>query len=250
MDDFELDYGYQPNDIDSDIFLSEAPASLMKENIKAQFQDPLEHRKKDHMTTFLRMYQYSKENVDAYEDEDLDSLHELRDDFYVFMQRMFMDYLQLGFVNFDDMGEDEQDSLMHYTYRFFLINIKRNFVQFVLGYINKHRELFENEDNKRKDVTTMSFKKEITDPTDVYVLSNLYRIIDDILGNDDLDIDEFFELCDEDNSLETRLVQEAFNNDTITGNFLPHYIEMLDEDFKSEIESKVRNKILKKYRKK
>ena len=84
-----FDFDYTPNEITSDMFLSEVPVSLMKENIIAQFEDPLEFRKKDHITTFISMYRYSKENVDAYEDEELDSIIELRDDFYAFMRRMF-----------------------------------------------------------------------------------------------------------------------------------------------------------------
>ena len=101
-----FDFDYTPNEITSDMFLSEVPVSLMKENIIAQFEDPLEFRKKDHITTFISMYRYSKENVDAYEDEELDSIIELRDDFYAFMRRMFKNYLGIGFVDFDDLSEE------------------------------------------------------------------------------------------------------------------------------------------------
>ena len=66
----------------------------------------------------------------------------------------------------------------------------------------------------------------------------------------DIDIDDFFENCDDDECLETRFVASAFDKMKLTGNFVENYIEMLDDDFKSEIESKVRNKILKKYKKK
>lgn len=247
MDSYE--YGYVPNEIESDMFLSEIPISLMKENIKSQFEDPLEHRKKDHLTTFLNMYHYSKENADAYEDEDLDNIIELRDDFYAFMIQMFRQYLGIGFVNFDDLGEEKQDNLIHYTYRFFLMNIKKNFVNFVINTINKNKEMYVNEDEKKKDVTTLSFKKEVTDPADIAIISELGNIIDDILS-EEIDIDDFFELCDNDNTLETRFVMKAFDDMVITGNFITPYIDMIDSDFRSEIESKIRNIILKKYKKK
>ena len=49
------EFDYTPNEIDSDTFLSEVPIALMKENIIAQFEDPLEHRKRDHITTFINI---------------------------------------------------------------------------------------------------------------------------------------------------------------------------------------------------
>lgn len=242
------DFNYEPNTIESDQFLSIMPINLMKENIKSQFEDPLEHKKKDHISTFIDMYKFSEANADPYEDEDLANFIELRDGFYGFMQQMFDDYLGIGFNNFDDKSKEDQDDLIHFTYRFFLMNIKKNFVCLILNCIEANRGMYENDD-KKKDVTTLTFKREVTDPTDVYILSNLYEIINDILSKE-FDTEEFFKLCDnEDTTLETEFVSNAFENFDIVGNFVPHYINMLDSDFKSEIESKVRNKILKKYKK-
>lgn len=249
----KLELFYEPNEIESDMLLSEMPLSLMKENIIAQFEDPLEYRKKDHITTFLNMYEYSKENADLSEDEEMDNVIELRDDFYSFMQKLFKDYLNIGFVDFDDESEEDQDNLIHFTYRYFIMNIKKNFVSYILNWIDDHKEvLMDTDDDKKKDVTSMSFKKEITDPTDIYILSNLSDIIDMTLNElvEDVLIDEFFEKCGDEDCLETRIVSNAFENMKITGNFVEKYVDMLDSDFKSEIESKVRNKILKRYKKK
>ena len=244
-----MSFSYEPNDIDSDLILSEMPLSLMKENITCQFEDPLEYRKKDHITTFLNMYEYSKDNVNAYEDEEIDNVVELRDDFYSFMQNLFEKYLGIGFVNFDDEDEETQNHLIHFKYIFFIINIKKNFICYILNFINDRQSLFVHVDEKKKDVTSMSFKKEITDPNDMYIIANLSSIIDMILSQD-IDVDDFFENCDDDECLETRFVANAFDNMKLTGNFVENYIGMLDDVFKSEIESKVRNKILKKYKKK
>ena len=245
----EIEFEYTPNEISSEMFLSEIPLSLMKENIIAQFNDPLEYRKKDHITSFLNMYYYSKDNVNVFEDEEIDNVIELRDDFYQFMQKLFKDYLGIGFVDFDDQSEKDQDDLIHFTYRFFLVNIKKNFVCFVLNYINDHREDFPAEDEKKKDVTSLSLKKEITDPVDIYILSNLGSVIDTALHPYDTDVDEFFKYCSDDDCLENRFIEKAFDDMKITGNFVEKYIELIDSDFYSEIESKVRNKILKKYKK-
>lgn len=243
------EYDYSPNDIDSDRFLSDVPVSLMKENIKAQFKDPLENRKKDHISTFISMFNYSKDNYDVYEDEDLDNAIELKDEFYAYIIELFRIYLGIGFNDFEDLSDDEQNELIHYTYRFFIINIKKNFVCLILNYIEKHRDEYFDDDKKR-DVTTLTFKREVTDPADVYILSNLATIINEILA-EDIDVDDFFDNCDDnDYCLETRFVSKQFDEFRLTGNFVKKYIEMLDKDFISSIESKVRNRILKKYKKK
>ena len=109
--------------------------------------------------------------------------------------------------------------------------------------------MFENDGDKMKDVTTLSFKKEVTDPEDISILGNLSSIIDEILSQD-IDLDLFFDTCDNESTLETRFVSKAYDDAKITGNFIQPYIDMIDSDFKSGIESKIRNKILKKYKKK
>lgn len=244
------EYAYQPNSITSDIFLSQIPLELTKENILAQFKNPLEFRKKDHITTFINMYRFSEENADIYEDEDKDNINELRDDFYSYMCKLFIDFLGIGIVDFDILSKREQDDLIHYTYRFFIINIKRNFVSFISNYIETHKDEFvSNDEEKKKDVTSMTFKKDIIDPDELYVLSNLGDIIKDIL-NKDISIDDFIDGCDSiEPSLETRFIKKQFDSFKLTGNFVPKYVKMIDYDFLSEIESKIRNKILEKYRK-
>ena len=118
-----------------------------------------------------------------------------------------------------------------------------------MNYINKNRSSYEIDEDKKKDVTYLSFKREVTDPVDVYILSNLHSIIEDILA-EEISVDDFFENCDDENCLETQFVSREYDNLEIVGNFVDAYREMIDADFISEIESKIRNKILKKYKKK
>ncbi len=243
------EYDYRPNEIESDQFLSEVSINLLKENIKAQFEDPLEYRKKDHITPFIARYQWCKDNVNVYEDEEMEDIVDLRDEFYNFLQVMFKNYLNIGIPNFSDFGEEQQDDLIHYTYRFFIMNIKKNFTCLMMNYINKNRESYEIDEDRRKDVTSLSFKREVTDPIDVYILSNLHSIIEDIMA-EEISVDDFFENCDDENCLETQFVSGAYDRFEIVGNFVNAYKEMIDSDFIAEIESKIRNKILKKYKKK
>ena len=250
MQDTEFDY--EPNDIDSDEFISELPVSLMKENVKSQFKDPLEYRKRDYIQTFIGMYKTCEENLDAYEETDADTLYAARDEFYEYIQQLLRKYLSIGFNDWELLSRDDQDELIHYVYRFFIINMKKNFTYFIFNYINAHRGEFlpEGDENKGRDVTSLSLKKDVTNPEDVYILANLKDVINDILSKE-ITVDEFLFLCDSDEScLETRFVTSKYNKFVITGNFVENYIEMLDDEFLFELEVKIRNKILKRYKKK
>lgn len=242
LSDLELEY--TPNDITSDQFMSEVPLDLIKENIKYQFIDPLEYRKKDHISTFISIYEYSVDNADAYENEDMDDFTSLRDDFISFMLNMFEKYLNIGFVDFWDKSIKDQHNLIHYVYRFFLMNIRKNFIHYIMSCIDDDRSSYDIDE--KKDVTTLSFKREVTDPVDIYILSNLHSIITDILKRE-IDVDDFLNRCDD--CLETNFVKDKFDSLDITGNFIDKYVEMVDNDFIANIETKIRNKILKKYRK-
>ena len=52
---------------------------------------------------------------------------------------------------------------------------------------------------------------------------------------------------DDEPVLELEYVQSAYNDFELTGNFIEKYLDMIDDDFLTEIQSKMRNKILKKY---
>lgn len=246
----ESEFGFVPNELSSEIFISAMPVKLIEENIITQFDDPLEHRKNDFIVTFINIYRYSLENVDAYEDEDKDNVIELRDDFYSFMLQIFRQYLGIGFVDFEEMSMEDQDDMIHYVYRFFIMNGRKNFICYILNYLDNHRDDFVISDDKQKDITSLSLKKEVTDPVDLYIISNLSDIINQIL-HEDISVDDFFKWCDgNESTLETRFMSNQYDNMKITGNFVEKYVEMIDIDFLFEIETKVRNKILKKYKKK
>ena len=102
---------------------------------------------------------------------------------------------------------------------------------------------------KRKDVTASSFKKEITDSDDLIIITNLKDIIDSVLSTE-FDVTQFIELTTIEDCYENEWLSEAYDNVDVTGNFVANYIEFVDDNFRNEIESKIRNKILKKYKNK
>ena len=115
---------YEPTDFSDELFLSNAPINLIQKSIESQFQDPFEYRKRDYIQSFLIKYHFSKENL--YEEE-LEEVEEIYDKFMEFMKDIFQSYLSIGFPELDDMGEDGELLILQ-TYRFFITNIKKNFI--------------------------------------------------------------------------------------------------------------------------
>ena len=243
------DYEYEPTSIDTEIFLSNMPLSIMEDNIKSQFKNPLEYRKVDYVHSFFRNYRYGIENVET--DEELIEMDDYRDQFIHFMCDIFHRALNVGLPEIEDKSKEEQEELIRFTYRFFITNIKKNFVNFIINYIDEHKKLLCETAQRKKDISSLSLKKEIDDTEDVLILSNLSDIIDHILSDDSISVSDFIRMSDRKRpSFETIFIEEKYNDFSITGNFIEKYVAMVDSDFKVEIEQKVRNHILKQHKKK
>lgn len=240
------DYTYEPNTLEDELFLAELPVNILISSIENQFDDPLEYRKKDYVQSFITKYELLKDNTTDDFMADVENIH---DDFFRFVKDTFEERLGVGFVDLDNMSEDDMHDLVHITYRFFIKNIKKNFVNIVKNYINNNSDIILNNFEKKKDVTSLNFKAEIDDEYDVLVLSELGNIIEYIFDDiKNASIDEFFEYCDDNEySLELDFVKNAYDNMELTGNFIEKYLEFINPDFEVEIQSKIRNKILKKY---
>lgn len=235
---------YDTNEIENEMFLSTMPLNLIEEAIKTQFDDPLEYRKTDYIQSFLNKYKFSLDNMYEEDQMEIDQLH---DEFILFIKNIFYEYFGIGMPNIEDMPEEDQHKLIHYTYLYFITNIKKNFTNLIINYINKNHNDIASVFVKKKDVIYLNFKSEISDEFDVLVLSNLSSIIEHILG-EEYTIDTFFELTSSNELVvEAEFVKSAFDDFTLTGNFVQSYIAMIDNYFRTDLESKVRNKILKKY---
>ena len=167
-------FDYEPNDMEMEIFLSDVPLKLMEQNIKLQFDDPVEHRKNDLVQTYLNSYKYTKQEMTEDDEEEVDNLN---DEFLSFMIETFRVYLGIGFPTIEEMAEEDQYDLIHFVYRFFIMNIKRNFVNIVLNYIENNKQVLVSELPRKKDVATISLSKVVTDDSDLVILSNLEDVI-------------------------------------------------------------------------
>lgn len=237
--------GYNPlnDDDESDQFISDNSVDILKEGIKDQFINPIDDFKRDYVESFINMYNFSRKNQD---EDDVDDITRIYDDFIVFMKNIMSNNLSIGFPTIDNEGEDEQLELIQLTYRFFIRRIKKNFKGVVLKYIHDNEEFLLDELPKKKDVTTMNFENIVND-LDLRVLSNMDTVIELALERD-YTVDEFLDACCYvDTSTESGFVKESFDSNTLTGNFVEFYTGMVNDDLKGELASKIRNSILKDY---
>lgn len=239
---------YNPQQGEIPDFLNQVSLALIEENILYQFKEA-GWIKVDYVAEFYSSHTYSVEMAET--DEELDDVENLWDQFLEFMVEMFRRNLQLGFPNLLDAPTEDQLDLLHFTYRFFILEIKENFVNYVWSYMNDHKdELLENFEI-RKDVTSNAYKKELDDDA-IVILSNLSNIVFCILEkflSEEITVDDFMIRCEgEDSRVETVIVSDGFDSFDLTGNFTQKYASMIDDILKTEIEAEIRTKIFKKYR--
>lgn len=241
-------FDYEPNELENEIFLSDVPLQLMEENIKLQFEEPMEHRKNDLVQTYLNNFIYTKNTMTEDDDEDVDNINMK---FISFMCEMFDTYLGIGLPHIEELSDEDQQELLHYIYRFFIINIKKNFVNLIMNYIEDNKEFICTNLPRKKDVTFLSLKKVVTDPDDIVILSNLPEVMKNIFEDSVIhDVETFLSMCEYgESNLEAEYINEHYDSFDITGDFTEKYCNMIDDDFKVNIECRVRNKILKSYKK-
>lgn len=238
---YETSEGYEPSSLEEDIFISDIPIGLTKENIKSQFQNPMDNDI-DYITTFIDSYDYSLENCE--DPDEKSQLMTLRDDFFNFVRELFQEYMGIGFPDFDEHDSETQNDLILCAYRYFIINIRKNFVHLVLNYIDKRKNSVLELCDKKKDVTTLAYKKEIQDPDDLLIISNINEIVRFII-NSEFDVGEFLSLARKKNDYEAEYVDQAYDDVRITGNFTSRYRSMFDDEYLVSIVNKIRQKILK-----
>lgn len=240
-------YEYEPTPADAEIFLSDEPVNLLKEQLRTQFQNPLS-RRFDYVGSFIEKFRQSVLAIETDDEEnDLDRIH---DDFMGFMLSLFEEKLDIAFPDFEDKSYEDQEELVHMTYRFFIINVKHNFSSFCSHHIEDNRKQIVDSIPKKKDVTYLNLKKDGIDTEDNIIISNLYEILNQVIFTEDHDVDTFINNSDwREPRLETDMVKDWFDEFQVVGNFYPKYKMMLDEAFVKEIECKVRNRMLKKYKK-
>lgn len=239
---------YEPSDLDGEIFLSDAPLSLLMRAIQTQFDSPAEYRRKDYIDSFITKYQFCRDHQEDEGEEFKEEIDEYYAQFVSFMQDLFENYLSVGFPRLDNIGDEDALELLHLTYRFFIKNIKKNFLHLIINYLNENKERIISELEDHHDVTIINFKEQEISDEDSLILSNLDIVVQDILSME-FSVDDFFKYTEDIDYLEGDFVCDQYEKFEITGNFVPKYVAMTDIDMHQWLETRVRNSILSKYSK-
>lgn len=239
---------YEPSELDGEIFLSDAPLSLLMRAIQTQFDTPAEYRRKDYVDSFITKYRYCKEQQEDEDEEYKEEIQQYYIQFMSFMEDLFQRYLGVGFPRLDELGDEDALELVHLTYRFFIKNIKKNFLHLITNYLQDNKEEIVSELEDHHDVTIINFREQEISDDDSLILSNLDIVVQDILSVE-FNVDDFFKYTQDIDYLEGDYVKDQYESFEITGNFVPKYVAMTDVEMHQWLETKVRNAILSSYSK-
>jgi hypothetical protein len=82
---------------------------------------------------------------------------------------------------------------------------------------------------KKKDVTTMNYKKQLKNRDDVIIMSNLPSIIEFVRGLDTR-AEDFISLTTNDNSFEGRYIKYLMDHGLLTGDFVDTYLRIVFDE--------------------
>lgn len=216
--------------LDIDSLLADLPLELMKENIKEQINDPLSNNT-DYIGVIMDKCLVLKQE---YQDDE-DGMNTINNYLREFCQ-FIIDEVSAKFDFEVNIVEDDLSKIQKIAiclYKFLIIRYKKNIAKFIYEYIAKNKKRLVEQFEalaKKKDVTTLSLKKQIKNKDDVLIISNLPTIIKYIFGLQIEPIDFISYSCNE-KYYEGTVIKKMILDNEITGNFIPNYFDLaLDED--------------------
>lgn len=241
---------YEPDEISDETTLTETAATLIKDSIKAQFKDPSEDTKTDFVSTFIARYQLTlKEISDDFDEAENEELHNIHRGFISFMEEILKKKLKIGIVELEDMDEESQEEMVHQLYRFFIINISQNIYNYIFHYIEKNKSALAAILPNKNTVSKKRMSDLMDDKEMIQICSNLQDVVQLALTDENITVDNFFEMCaSKEMDLEREFVIEQYNNFAVTGNFVNKYRKMLPQWMVVELESTILSALVRKYR--
>ena len=238
------------SDIETDILLADDLAfNLVSESISQQIKDPLSTR-----TNFVSSMEDTFYNLDMFTEGDEDKKEEMNDKIVKFFQHTLEELDSTYGLNLDFESIDSNKKLVDRTvciYSFLVLRYKKNMCKFLYSYITKNKkalvELFQDV-AKRKDITTMSLKKNHKNKDMVLIVSNLSTIIKYILSLE-IDAYDFIVYAEGDEYFEGSVVLEMVNMGEISDNFVNIYKQLIIDEYESvldEIQNELKLKLLNK----
>lgn len=242
-DNYELS-----SDLELDSLLSDLPIEVIKESIKEQISDPLSTNI-DYVNTIVEKCSVLRKEFAENEDA-LAQINDLLDNFFRFLITEIDNKFDLTI----DVSDESVDSLIligEILYNFLILRYKKNISRFIYKFIIKNKkslvEQFEKQ-SKKKDVTSISLKKQIKNKDDILLISNLPNVIKYIMNLYIEPLDFLKYACD-DEYYEGTILRQMILTSKVVGNFVTEYLNLIvynNDDILDEVQTDVKLKLMKK----
>ena len=235
-----------PSEMNS--LLAELPFDLIQESIYEQIDDPVSTNI-DYVDIIIEKCKVFK--TEYVNDDDI--IAEVNENLRMF----FINIITRINDKFDlcmDVEELAQNSniveIGEVLYRYLILRYIKNVSKYITKYIFTHKkELAEYySDKNKKDVSTLAFKKQIKNPEDLSLITDLPSIIKFII-NLDIEPYDFVDLNTGKDSYEGTVMKSLILNNKLVGDFVGNYIRMSMDDHEylmDEIQTDIKMRILKK----
>lgn len=236
------------SDLELDSLLSDLPIEVIKESIKEQVADPLSTNI-NYVNTIVEKCGVLRREFEENEDA-LKQINDLLEDFF----RFLITEIDTKFDLTLDVSDDAVDTLVsigEILYSFLILRYKKNISKFIYKFIIKNKkflvEQFEKQ-SKKKDVTSISLKKQIKNKDDILLISNLPNVIKYIMNLYIEPLDFLKYACD-DEYYEGSILKQMILSGKLVGNFVTEYLNLIvydNDDILDEVQTDVKLKLLKK----
>lgn len=244
-----FDDNYEPASMNeaSDL-LADLPFDLIMANISEQIDDPMINHV-NYVDTIIDKCELCKESL-SHDPESISKIDSELTKFFI----EIMNKLNAKFNLCIDVNElatyNDIAKVGRVLYEYFIIRYTKNISKYVINYIKHHKSEFIDYygDKVQKDVTTLAHKKNVDNPDDLIIISNLASIVNYILT---LDIEpyEFVDLSGGKNNFNCATIKELINNNLLIGDFVEPYISISlnEHDYLvDEILTDIKSKLIKK----
>ena len=233
--------------------LAELPFDLIKESILDQINDPV-NSSTNYIDIILDKCELYREEFKENE-ELISELNEKLLDFLVSIMSNINDKFQLGLDIETISSYSNAVEIGTSIYKYFILRYPKNIIRFFTKYIFKNKKslcnYYSDYNNQKKDVSTLAFKKQIKNPEDLCIITNLPDIIKYIISLD-IDPDDFLELSAGKDNYDASIVHDLIESGTLIGDFVPLYIKLCVDSHDyilDELHTDIRLKIMKKIEK-
>lgn len=228
--------------------LAELPFNLIKESIMEQIQDPMSTNINyiDIIVDKCNMY------LDEYSDDESvkNEINTQLREFFVSIMEAIDSKFNLG-LDIDDISSfNNASEIGESIYRYFILRYKKNITKFITKFIfsNKKSICSGYPDKGKKDVSTLAFKKQLKNPDDLCIITNLPDIMRYIIGLD-IDPDQFVELSSGQNNYDASIIRQLISSGKLVGDFYESYMRLCVDSHDyiiDELQTDIRIKIIKK----